>query len=297
MHWITYEQNDIPQLGALLPDGEHVVPLSELGFAQTFGDMVDFIAKVSEEQLKTAEKLWRSPVNSLKTIPLSEVKLLAPITRPIHDILCVGINYRAHQAETEDFFSLQDKKDEQHIYFSKRASRITGPGEGITSHPEFDDKMDYEAELAVIIGKKGCNIPPEEAEDYIFGYSVFNDVTARGVQKKHVQWLRGKSLDGYAVMGPAIVHKSQLPFPLELDLNCHVNGELRQQSNTRLLIADLPTIISELSQGMTLEPGDIIATGTPSGVGVGFDPPRFLNKGDTVLCKIEGVGELCNEIV
>ena len=197
----------------------------------------------------------------------------------------------------EGIFDLSQKKESQHIYFSKRACRITGPDEPITSHPGLDQQMDYEAELAVIIGKAGRDIAPEDAEDYIFGYAVFNDVTARAIQKKHVQWLRGKSLDGYAVMGPSIVHKSLLPFPLELDLSCHVNGELRQQSNTRLLIADLPTIISELSEGMTLEPGDIIATGTPAGVGMGFDPPRFLKSGDEVVCTIEGVGSLRNAIL
>ncbi|MBR4411677.1 MAG: fumarylacetoacetate hydrolase family protein, partial [Firmicutes bacterium] len=117
-------------------------------------------------------------------------------------------------------------------------------------------------------------------------------VTARAVQRKHVQWLRGKSLDGYSVMGPGIVHKSQIQFPPELDITCHVNGEVRQQSNTRLLIADIPTIISELSQGMTLEPGDIIATGTPAGVGMGFNPPKYLKAGDEVVCTIEGVGTL-----
>ena len=167
----------------------------------------------------------------------------------------------------------------------------------IQSHPGLVERLDYEAELAVIIGKTGRNIKPEEVEDYIFGYSVFNDVTARGIQKQHVQWLRGKSLDGYSVMGPAIVHKSQLPFPQELDISCHVNGELRQQSNTRLLIADIPTIISELSQGMTLEAGDIIATGTPAGVGLSFDPPRFLKAGDEVICTVEKVGQLKNRIL
>lgn len=293
MHWITYEQNGENYVGALLPNGSAVATLSALGIERTFHNMIDFIEKVSEEELSTAAKNWS---NDIESIPVEKVKLLAPITRPIHDILCVGINYRAHQEESEEFFNLQDKKDEQHIYFSKRACRITGPDEAITSHPEVDQQMDYEAELAIIIGKTGRDISPEDAEDYIFGYSVFNDITARAVQKKHVQWLRGKSLDGYAAMGPAIVHKSQLPFPLELELSCHVNGELRQKSNTRLLIADIPTIISELSQCMTLEAGDIIASGTPAGVGLSFNPPKFLQAGDSVSCNIEGVGQLNNRI-
>ena len=294
MHWITYEYKGTQQLGALLPNGTEIASLSDLGIERSFHNMIDFISSVTEEELQRAEQLWKKATSG--SLSLEEVRLLAPISRPIHDILCVGINYRAHQEETEDFFRLQDKKEEQHIYFSKRACRISGPEEEISSYPELDPCMDYEAELAVIIGKEGRNISPEQAEDYIFGYSVFNDITARAIQKKHIQWLRGKSLDGYAVMGPAIVHKSQLPFPLELDLSCYVNGELRQQSNTRLLIANLPTIISELSQCMTLEPGDIIATGTPAGVGMSFDPPRFLKSGDAVLCKIESVGQLHNRI-
>lgn len=295
MHWITYEINGQRQLGALLPDGKQVVPLRMLGIDQEYKDMVDFITNVSEGELAVADAAWHQEYEA--ALPLDRVKLLAPITRPVHDIICVGINYRSHQEETRDMFdAASNEKEEQHIYFGKRASRITGHGEPISAHPEWDQEMDYEAELAVIIGKKGINIKPEEAEEYVFGYSVFNDVTARAVQRKHVQWLRGKSLDGYTVMGPAIVHKSLLPFPLELDLTCHVNGQLRQQSNTRLLIADIPTIISELSQGMTLEPGDIIATGTPAGVGMGFNPAKYLRPGDEIVCAIEGVGTLKNVV-
>lgn len=295
MHFISFEHQGNIKLGALLPDGNAAVELSALGFEREFENMVHFIQTVTESELSAAESRWNN--DNPQRIPVDEIRLLAPITRPIHDILCVGINYRAHQEESEEFFSLQGKKDEQHIYFSKRASRISGPDEGIPSYPGYDDCMDYEAELAVIIGKSGRDIAPEDAEDYIFGYSVFNDVTARAVQKQHVQWLKGKSLDGYSVMGPAIVHKSLLPFPLELDLSCRVNGELRQSSNTRLLIADIPTIISELSQSMTLEAGDIIATGTPAGVGIRFDPPKFLHSGDEVSCSIDLVGTLTNRIL
>lgn len=300
MYFITFEKDGISRLGVMLSDQKKAVTLHALGFDERYTDMVDFISHVTEEELKKAQKNWELSVQREKLLEeafdLEEIKLLSPITRPIHDILCVGINYRSHEEETEHLFDLSAKKPSQHIYFSKRACHITGPDEAIPSHPFVDEEMDYEAELAVIIGKEGRDIAPEDAEDYIFGYSVFNDVTARAVQKKHVQWLRGKSLDGYSVMGPAIVHKSQLPFPLELNISCHVNGELRQQSNTRLLIADIPTIISELSAGMTLEPGDIIATGTPAGVGMGFTPPIYLKRGDKVLCSIEGIGELCNII-
>ena len=294
MNFITYEINGQRQLGAILPDGAQVVPFSTLGIDQEYKDMVDFITNVSEVELMLAERAWHQEHET--ALPLDRVKILAPITRPVHDIICVGINYHSHQEETKEMFDVASKKkDEQHIYFGKRASRITGHGEAIAC-PDFDEEMDYEAELAVIIGKTCRDVGPEDAADCIFGYSVFNDVTARAVQRKHVQWLKGKSLDGYSVMGPGIVHKSQVAFPPQLDIRCHVNGELRQQSNTRLLIADIPTIISELSQGMTLEPGDIIATGTPAGVGMGFNPPKYLKAGDEVICTIEGVGSLKNVV-
>ncbi len=295
MHWITFEYKNETKIGALLPSGKAVVELPALEIDRHICNMVELIETLTEEELSKAKALWTD--ENPQSIPVENVRLLAPITRPIHDILCVGINYRAHQEESEEFFSLQGKKDEQHIYFSKRASHISGPNDSIPSYPGYDDCMDYEAELAVIIGKKGRDIRHEDAEEYIFGYSVFNDVTARAVQKQHVQWLKGKSLDGYSVMGPAIVHKSLLPFPLELELSCHVNGVLRQSSNTRLLIADIPTIIAELSQSMTLEPGDIIATGTPAGVGIRFDPPKFLKSGDEVSCHIDFVGTLTNHIL
>ncbi|MBR4862221.1 MAG: fumarylacetoacetate hydrolase family protein [Firmicutes bacterium] len=294
MNFVTYEISGQRQLGAILPDGQNAVSLQMLGVDQEYKDMVDFITNVSEVELLMAERAWHQEHEA--AIPLDRVTLLAPITRPIHDIICVGINYRSHQEEARDMFqAATSKKDEQHIYFGKRANRITGHGEAIVC-PSCDEEMDYEAELAVIIGKECRDIKPEEAEEYIFGYSVFNDVSARAIQRKHVQWLRGKSLDGYSVMGPSIVHKSQIAFPPQLDISCHVNGELRQQSNTRMLIADISTIISELSQGMTLEPGDIIATGTPSGVGMGFTPPKYIKAGDEVVCTIEGVGTLRNVV-
>lgn len=294
MNFITFEINGQRQLGAILPDGKQAVPLTALGIDQEYTDMVDFITNVSEAELMLAEHAWNQEHEA--ALPLDRITLLAPITRPIHDIICVGINYRSHQEETREMFdAASNKKDEQHIYFGKRANRITGHGEPIAC-PDFDEEMDYEAELAVIIGKTCRDVRPEDAADCIFGYSVFNDVTARAVQRKHVQWLRGKSLDGYSVMGPGIVHKSKIQFPPQLDITCHVNGEVRQQSNTRLLIADIPTIISELSQGMTLEPGDIIATGTPAGVGMGFNPPKYLKAGDEVVCTIEGVGSLKNMV-
>ena len=160
----------------------------------------------------------------------------------------------------------------------------------------MDEQLDYEVELAVIIGKEGKDIPADKAEEYIFGYSVFNDISSRRIQNRHGQWFKGKSLDTYTAMGPVVLHKSALPFPVEADVKSFVNGEKRQDSNTRFFLADIPQIIEDLSKGMTLEPGDIIATGTPAGVGMGSNPPRFMKKGDEVVCEIPQIGRLVNRV-
>lgn len=166
----------------------------------------------------------------------------------------------------------------------------------IVSHADIDEQLDYEVELAVIIGKKGTNIPKDQVEDYIFGYTIINDISARQLQQQHSQWYRGKSLDSFTALGPVVVHKSEMPFPIELDISSRVNGELRQNSNTKYFLADIPSIISEFSNGITLEPGDIIATGTPSGVGMGFNPPRYMKSGDVVECEIQNIGILRNAV-
>lgn len=278
-----------PALGLLSQKGDSVHPLSPL-LGRGLRTMEQLIVTWKEEELPLCSQAARGD-----GISLSQVDILAPIDRPLHDILCVGVNYRAHREETKT--DLPTNGAVQHaVYFGKRARFILGDGEKIPARLDLDSQLDYEVELAVIIGKEGRDIPPERAEEYIFGYSVFNDLSSRTIQKQHSQWLRGKSLDGYTAMGPCILHKSALPFPVEVDVISLVNGEVRQNSNTRLLLTSLPQIIADLSQGMTLEPGDIIATGTPGGVGMGFDPPRFLQKGDLVECRIPPIGSLRNQV-
>ena len=294
MKWITYQQENQQKLGALLPCGDKIVPLSALGFERDFANMVDFIEKVTEEEKLNAKALWVD--TNPAAIDAGSVQILSPIPRPIHDIMCVGVNYLEHQNEFKRAAEVLDP-NRAAIYFGKRASKILGSGDELEYCPEIDIKLDYEVELAVIIGKEGKNIPAEKAEEYIFGYSVFNDFSARALQRKHIQWFKGKSLDGYSAMGPAIVDKSLISYLPELNVQSIVNGELRQNSNTRLMMTTISKIIEDLSSGMTLEPGDIIATGTPSGVGAGFDPPKCLKKGDTVECVIEQVGSLVTKIV
>ena len=170
-------------------------------------------------------------------------------------------------------------------------------GEGIPSHRDIVEDLDYEAELAVIIGKEASHVKPEDVKDYIFGYTVINDVSARTLQNRHKQWYFGKSLDGFLPMGPCIATVDSIPYPPKLVIQSRVNGELRQDSNTELLIFGIDHVVSELSQGMTLKPGTIIATGTPAGVGMGFDPPRFLKPGDVVECSVEGIGTIKNTVL
>ena len=261
--------------------------------------LIDFIRKVNGDTDQARRLVHeKSETGTVHMLKEEGLQLLSPIEHTIHDILCVGVNYRDHLKETKEHMAgaVSDEVS-QTVYFAKRAYRILGSEESVHGRDDLDEKIDYELELAVIIGKDGKNISEEDAENYIFGYSVFNDLSSRTLQTSHGQWLIGKSLDEYTSMGPVIVDRQELPMPLELDVRSYVNGELRQNSNTRNLIKKVPSLIAELSQGITLEAGDIIATGTPSGVGMGFVPPRFLKKGDKVTCEIESIGRLTNWIV
>lgn len=225
-------------------------------------------------------------------IPIESVTLTAPIRRPAKNIFCVGKNYAAHAVELGSEADIPEAP----IFFSKTPTTVIGPNDPIPRHANVTDALDYEGELAVIIGKKGIAIEEEKAFDYIFGYTIINDITARDLQKRHQQFLLGKSLDGSCPMGPYIVHKSEIPNPQALKIETKVNGEVRQQATTEQLIFSIPKLISVLSQGMTIEPGDIIATGTPAGVGLGFSPPKLLKSGDVVEITIEKIGTLTNTI-
>ena len=296
MKFVTYMHRDKEYPGVLSRDGKSVYSLDRVFGVGRFASLVDFMENSGEDHLKKLEKTLEE--DAIKAIPLDEIRILSPITKPIHDIICVGVNYADHLEESKS--AIKDgnlDKVTRPVYFSKRTTRIVGPDEEISGEFNLDEEFDYEVELAVIIGKRGRDIPKERVEDYIFGYSIFNDLSSRRLQRDHIQWYKGKSLDGYSVMGPAILHKSQLPFPMEVDVISRVNGEVRQRSNTRMLINDLATLISDFSKGITLEPGDIIATGTPAGVGMGFSPPRFMKRGDLVECEIPQIGVLANKIV
>ena len=228
-----------------------------------------------------------------QSVPLEDVKILAPIPRPRQDVICLGMNYQEHAKEAARYNAEAFAKEKPAaVYFSKRVSRAGDPEGDIPCYKGLVKRLDYEVELAVIIGRTAKNVKAADAKDYIFGYTVLNDVSARDLQTGHKQWYLGKSLDGFTPMGPCILTADEVSFPPALEISCKVNGEERQGSNTSLLIHGIPEIIEELSAGMTLLPGTIIATGTPAGVGMGFDPPEFLKCSDVVECTIERIGTL-----
>lgn len=249
-----------------------------------------FLAAVDEgrEWLEQQERDSRSNYE----YDMNNVKLLAPIPRPLKNIFCIGKNYAAHAIE------LGGEKDipEHLMVFSKTPTTVIGHNEVVLNHNDVTDSLDYEGELAVIISKAGKGISKEEAMDHVFGYTIINDITARDLQERHQQFLLGKSLDTSCPLGPYIVHKSLISNPGNLKIETKVNDEIRQSATTAQFIFDIPTIISTISQGTTLEPGDIIATGTPAGVGKGYNPPRYLNPGDVVEITIEEIGSLRNTI-
>lgn len=229
----------------------------------------------------------------------SAVELLAPIPQPRRNILCVGKNYHAHVQEIArhgfDTTGGGAVPPPAPIIFSKLPDCVIGPGAAILHDARVTSELDYEAELGVIIGRKGRAIPRATALDHVWGYTIINDVTARDLQKRHQQWLLGKSQDSYCPMGPFAVTRDLLDLD-DTPIRLWVNDELRQDGNTRLMMFDVPTLIATISAGITLYPGDIIATGTPAGVGAGFDPPRFLAAGDRVRIEIPPIGVLENRV-
>ena len=230
---------------------------------------------------------------------LDEVDLLAPIPMPIRNIFCVGKNYYDHAKEFSqsgfDSSAAQGEVPAAPIVFSKVPQSVIGPSDPIIIDPRNSTAIDYEVELGVIIGKFGKNIDVDKALDYVWGYTIINDVTARDLQGIHSQWLIGKSQDTFCPMGPWVVLRDNLDLS-DTRVRCFVNDECRQDSNTNAMIFDVPTIISAISNGITLMPGDVIATGTPAGVGIGFDPPKYLVDGDVVRLEIEGIGVLENVV-
>lgn len=300
MKFVTYRRNNQEHIGLIDEQNTSVLELRTaeeicLGSCIIPDRMLDCIA-MGESFLSKVRQLKETAFSHSRKneflLSMEEVELLAPIPRPAKNIFCVGKNYAAHAIEMG---SKEDIPD-QIIVFTKATTTVIGPGKEVDPHLDVTGQLDYEGELAVVIGKKGKNIRPEEALDHVFGYTIINDVTARDLQERHRQYFLGKSLDTTCPMGPWIVHASVIENPNKLHIETRINGEIRQSSYTENFIFLVEKIISILSSGMTLEPGDIIATGTPAGVGKGMNPPQFLKPGDTMEITVEKIGKLINRI-
>ena len=274
-------------IGILDETGQNILPVDSYASMQELIESGIGVSEISELAKRSG-----------KSVPLSGVTKRPPIPEPKQEIMCLALNYLDHVKESakakEKIF---DTTSSHAVYFCKRVSETVGDGGVIPGHWELtENTVDYENELALIIGKDAFQVSKEEAYEYVFGYTVFNDVTARNLQKRHSQFYFGKSLDGFCPMGPWIVTEDEFSRPPSRRLLTRVNGEIRQDSNTDGMTFDIPHIISELSRGITLKAGTIIATGTPSGVGMGFSPPLYLKPGDVVECEVEGVGILRNVV-
>ncbi|MCF0123196.1 MAG: fumarylacetoacetate hydrolase family protein [Ruminiclostridium sp.] len=258
-----------------------------------YADMTELLRQEESTRQETLVRAMAQP----RGLPLAEVRVLAPIPNPAQDVICLGMNYQKHKTEAEQFDAQAFTREKgSAVYFSKRATHCPGPGDPIPGHFDIVDSLDYETELAVVLGKDAVNVAEEDAFDYVFGYTVVNDVSARNLQTGHKQWYFGKGLDGFTPMGPCIVTRDEFAQPPAQPIRTWINGELRQEAVTDELIFGVAHILHELSQGMTLRAGTVIATGTPAGVGMGFDPPKFLRHGDVVRCEIEGIGVLENTV-
>ena len=296
MKLVTYLDGKKERVGVINDDETGVYPLRSLGMPyESMQEVVEKMSKAEKELIGIYSR--REPDEIHGSIHIKDVVLLAPIPRPRQDIICLGINYMEHAVESARYKKEAFGGERPYaVYFSKRVNEAV-PNKGfIEAHENLVDSLDYECELAVIIGKDAKNVTEDEAAEYIFGYTIINDVSARNVQTRHKQWYFGKSLDGFTPMGPCITTADSIAYPPKLAIRSKVNGELRQNSNTELLIFDVAHVISELSSGMTLKSGTIISMGTPAGVGMGFEPPRFLKPGDTVECIVEGIGTLVNTV-
>ncbi len=229
-------------------------------------------------------------------LPLDTVEILAPIPRPRRNILCLGWNYLDHARESARAFHREMTPPEDPVVFTKAVTTVNGPYADIPFDEQLTSELDWEVELAVVLGRGGRRIAPRDALDHVFGYTVINDISARDLQRRHRQFFLGKSLDGSCPMGPWLVTADELPDPQCLAIRSWVNGVLKQDASTADQIFDVATTISVLSRGMSLEPGDVIATGTPSGVGFARNPPEFLTPGDVVECEVERIGRLRNRV-
>ena len=296
MNFSTFKYNGAELCGIAKADGYY--SFNDLIEKDPPKTLLDFIRQHENSTLPDFDAIITA--KNIAPIPKEKVTLLAPIPNPARDIICIGRNYEEHSkevVETMEKDKTQKIVPDWGVYFAKAAYPPAAHNQELPTHEAFTKKLDYEGELAVIMGKTARNVAKENVKDYIFGYSVANDITARDKQMNHSQWFFGKSFDNACPIGPHIVHVNSIPYPPKLDITCHVNGELRQSSNTLHFIFDIDHIVSELSHGMTLAPGTIILTGTSKGVGHAMKPPVYIKKGDKIDVYIEHIGTLTNTFV
>ncbi len=285
MKLLTHNLNGKDILAVLGADGS-VIDISKANIYKK--DMNELILTLNNDEKTRLESLS----HEIGGIKYENTVKRSPIIFPLQDIICLGINFMEHAVESYKFKKIEfDGKREYPVYFSKRANEIVGDGGFIESHNDITSTLDYEVELAAIVGKDAKNISPDEVNKYIFGYTILNDISSRDIKNRYKQWYYGKSLDGATLMGPWIVTDLDVA---NLKIESRINGELRQSSNTNKMIFDINYVLSDLSKGMTIKAGSIISLGTPSGVGMGFTPPKYLKTQDMVECYIEGIGTLTN---
>jgi 2-keto-4-pentenoate hydratase/2-oxohepta-3-ene-1,7-dioic acid hydratase in catechol pathway len=293
MRFVSFKKDGQVAIGCLEPDAETLVDLTQAGLGDNLVSVIEMGGRGLDMARKAAQKSQQ--------IPLQKVQIIAPFPFPRRNIICVGKNYFEHSKEFEnsgfDSTSGGQTIPDAPVIFTKATTSVTGPNQPIPASSDPSRSTDYEGELAVVVGKKGYRISQSDALSYICGYTIINDVTARNLQQVHKQWFLGKSLDGFCPMGPTFVTADEIGDPTRLEVSTRVNGELRQQASVADLIFDIPTILETVSSLITLMPGDIIATGTPAGVGIGFTPPRFLQPGDSVSIQIDPIGVLENPVI
>ena len=285
MKLVTYDANGGARIGALVQDG--VVDLGTVA--------PDMLSLIERGQAGLDEA--RAAIDAAQNIvPMDRVRLLAPIPRPRKNIVCLGMNYAAHAYESARAKGLPEKLPEHPVFFTKSPTTVIGPDAEIPLDPAVTTQLDWEVELGFVLGRTGKNIAKEDALAHIFGYTVINDISARDLQSRHQQFFKGKSLDGTCPMGPCIVTADELPDAGDVALSLRLNGRTMQDSRTRDLVFDIPTIIAVLSRGQTVEAGDVVSTGTPSGVGMGWNPQTWLKPGDVLEAEIERIGVLRNTV-
>lgn len=297
MRVIAFDREGERRIGALAEGDEWVLDLAE-ACPDLPQDLTGILAGGEPAMAAVREAVDKRSSRCLRG--LDEVMLRAPLDPPVRNLVCVGKNYTAHAGEFAGSAGATAGVDEavpEHpILFTKANTAVIGPEEVIPATRDETGSVDYEGEVAVVIGRGGRDIEPERAWEHVFGLTLVNDVTSRVLQRRHGQWFLGKSLDGFAPLGPAVVTPDELPDPGSIRVTTHVNGELRQSGALQDLVFPIPALITSLSRRMILVPGDVVATGTPPGVGVAFDPPRYLQPGDRVAVRAEGIGTLSNTV-